>query len=514
MDTANQRTRATLIVFMIMLLGIFSLSSVLSAVTRDVVIFNTVRISTPMGLQSGYRSEIRGVFLHSATFSFDHDWNVIAQTLAAYKITDVYVEFGSPFTTYHPSNVPGVKWWGNRDEVAEAIAAFHPLGIRVHYTMDVLTEVQVSQDFGFKSMDYNLVPTDWASPTRTHDRIISVVEDVARRYAIDGFMFDYIRYEYSTNDNGQGIGGDGITFDPEARAQFSQWLANNGLQPITTWPGPFAPGGARNGEFMEWRTQPITDLVRDIRSAMLAIKPDLAFSIASWTLFGNAPTYWRYWLGQDTAYWVAQDYLDQVAPMMYTSTLTGPDSIEDYVTNTYEYTTGCSEGKVQFTPFITTGIESPETVSAFVGVVNKVRSMGADGWIIWRYGGPGIDSSGELFDIRPYLNAVSLPDTFVLGNIEVTGSTISWTTSLPATSKVEYSRNPLFNASEKYSPEVDFHYWDVDYVGGFITQNGTAVIAHSITLTGLMPSTKYYFRVQSVGSGGTATSAVLTFNTT
>ena len=511
-DTTNRFSKPVFIAFMIMLFGILSLSPVFSAITRNVVIGNTGRILIPTELPSTYRSEIRGVFLHSGTFSFDHDWNVIAQTLANYKITDIYVEFGQPFSTYHPSNV--VPQWGDRDEVQEALTVFHPLGIRVHYVMDVLTEVQVSRDFEFKSMDYNLVPTDWASPTRTHDRIISVVEDVARNYDIDGFMFDYTRYEYSINDNGQGIGGDGITYDPEARAQFSQWLTDNGLPPITNWPGPFAPGGARNGEFMEWRTQPITDLVRDIRSAMLAIKPDLVFSIASWTLFGNAPTYWRYWLGQDTAYWVAQDYLDHVAPMMYTSTLTGPESIEDFVTNTYEYIVGSAEGKKQFTPFITTGIESRETVTAFVGVVNKVRSMGADGWIIWRYGGPGIDSGGELFDIRPYLNAISLPDTFALGNIEVTGSTISWTTSLPATSKVEYSTSPLFNASKKYSSEVDFHYWDVDYVGGLIRQDSTAVTAHSVTLTGLMPNTKYYFRVQSVGPGGTATSAVLTFNTT
>ena len=109
-----------------------------------------------------------------------------------------------------------------------------------------------------------------------------------------------------------------------------------------------------------------------------------------------------------------------------------------------------------------------------------------------------------------------MPDTFSLNHIEVspkqTEATISWITELPTTSKVEYSTVQLFNASWELW-RSDFYYWDINHINGTVVEDNATVTDHSITLTDLLPGTKYYFRIQSQGSGGIATSKVLAFTT-
>jgi hypothetical protein len=118
-------------------------------------------------------------------------------------------------------------------------------------------------------------------------------------------------------------------------------------------------------------------------------------------------------------------------------------------------------------------------------------------------------------DIRPYLDVIDFPSVFSLNNITASSTsnsiTITWTTDLPATSKVEYSTTPLFNSSFVYDGRVDFYYWDIDHVPGLIVEEATPKTSHSVTLTGLSPGVTYYFRIQSQDSSGTATSKVYTF---
>jgi len=96
-------------------------------------------------------------------------------------------------------------------------------------------------------------------------------------------------------------------------------------------------------------------------------------------------------------------------------------------------------------------------------------------------------------DTRDYLSIIDMSDVFSLEHINVSAgemqATITWTTDLPTTSKVEYSTSLLFNETFVYAQSIDFHYWD------------------------LLPGTMYYFHVQSEGSKGIATSKVLTFTT-
>jgi len=478
-----------------MLFGIFSLSPSISLLMDYVILGSTGRIATSVPIT--YKSEIRGIFVHCGTFAYPVDWNVIASTLKQYKINAVYGEFLGFGGGYY-----GDSPYGN--QLGAAITALHAVGIKVHASMTFFYHSHHPELHAVDSSG-NVYPA-WICPVKqeTRDIIKAQLEEVATNYDIDGFMFDYIRYDNID-----------MCYCSECKAKFEAWLGET--IPDSNWPpspSDFAPGGSRHGEFLEWRIVPLTELVRDVRNWMLAIKPDLEFSIAAWTLFQDSPTYWRYWIGQDTTDWVAKGYLDMVAPMMYTSNLA---DIQDYIQTDFEYMVGGPEGKVPLVAFISTGVSTQKTPAEFKAIVDKVREAGTDGWIIWRYGGPGVQSAGDLIDITPYLDLIDLPNVFSLHNIQVsaagTETTITWTTDLPTISKVEYSTSPLFNSSFEYKASLDFHYWDIDHIAGTVIEDNTPATNHRTTLTGLLPETKYYFRVQSEGSGGILTSKVLTFTT-
>jgi len=480
-----------IVLVLVMLAGIFSLSPAISSLMKNVMIRSTGSIATPTTAPIAYRSEIRGIFIDGIVLSYPHDWNVIADTLASYGINIAFL------------SVLNFDSKDAYDEWDTAISTLHSKGIQVYLCMNCFfIEWNAYPELQCVHHDGSLSP-DWICPIKGRDHIKELVEEAAT-HNWDGFMFDYIRYS-----------GVDQCYCDYCKAAFEEWL---GEGPITDWT-PFYPGGSRHQEFINWRVTPITELVRDVRDWMLAINPNLKFAASVFTLGDDCPTYWRYYIGQDTADWIRQDYLDFVSPMMYTTEIYGSgETLESFVTTCQKYLTGGVEGKIPLVPFITTGINEAVPPDTFKAEVDYLRSKGVDGWIIWRYGGPGVEDGSMLFDITEYLSIIDLPQTFTLENIEVsageTQATITWTTDLLATSKVEYNTSSLFTAN--FVP--GWHggstpYWDIDHVLGTVVEDATPVTEHGITLTGLLPRTQYYFRVQSQDSSGIATSKVLTFTT-
>jgi hypothetical protein len=434
------------------------------------------------------------VFLHCATWSSPPNWTLIAQTLQTYKIQAIFGEFlRGDLGGYYYSNVStALRGFGN--QLGEAIAACHPRGIQVHVSMSVL--------LGEHSLDTDVIDSSgntvqWICPTKPAIRawMKALVEELVKGYDIDGFMFDYIRYDR-----------EGVCYCNDCKAKFQSYLNET----VSDW-NLFKPGGSRYREFMEWRTIPINELVRDMRSWMLAIRPTLTFSVAAFALYADAPTAWRYWIGQDTTNWIDNGYLDMLAPMMYTD---DPAEIETNINYTRNYYNGGVEGKIPFLAFISTGVTAPFAPSAFKAVVDKVRSIKADGWIIWSYGGPGCSYSFP--DIRNYLSLVDLPDTFTLTNLGITvnaqrtQATVKWTTDLISIGRVEYSTSQLFTASKKHLMATDFDYWDIDHKTGTVIEDSTFKTQHEISFP-IVANQTVYVRVQSQDSSGTATSQVLTF---
>jgi hypothetical protein len=327
------------------------------------------------------------------------------------------------------------------------------------------------------------------------------VEAAIRNYIgnhsdVDGIMIDYMR--------------DGIQYCycDEHRAAFDQWYYENYGQHVSNWT-EFYPDQSKWNIYASWRNEPINELVKTIHDTAKSLKPDIVISEAAWTYFSDCPIYWRKFLGQDTGRWIKEGWIDMVAPMMYTTQIygSGDDSLEGCVNACLKYMTGGVEGKIPLVALLTTYATSM-TPSILVQEVEYVRSRGLDGWILWwRY---------DLTNIAEFLEAINMPNTFKLGNIQVstneTEATITWTTTLPATSRIEYNSTPLFTAT--WETWGNFPYWRINYAQGNIVENLTYTIDHSITLTGLNPKTQYYFRIQSWRLGeGTATSTTLNFTT-
>lgn len=116
--------------------------------------------------------------------------------------------------------------------------------------------------------------------------------NIVRRYDVDGFHWDYIRYPQQ--DSG---------FNPTAIARYN---AEFGLT------GQPAPASA---QFSDWRRRQVTDFLRWVNSDLLAIKSNLVISCA---VFGSRSDAYNARF-QDWAAWNSEGIIDICMPMGYTS---------------------------------------------------------------------------------------------------------------------------------------------------------------------------------------------------
>ena len=498
----------TAVVVMI-LSAIICISSTVALLSSSVRILSSGSIGyvvTPETRPSvAHSSEIRAVFFKLQSMAVAPDWDVVMDTLAAYGIDIIIPESLFTFYAMYPSDIVprGPQIY------PEIVDKAHARGIEVHAHMNVLLGTAGSE---YAAVTATGGTAGFSSPAKTvvRDRIKALVQEFASMYDIDGFMIDYARYDSQD-----------VPYGPEAKAQFEAYLGetipDNNWAPNIGGGGDFGPAGSRYNEFMEWRTHPMNDLVRDIGIWLREVNLNIVISAAVWPAYSPvAPAGQKYYLGQDWFYWVKEGYADWIAGMAYTTDLT---IIENCVINAHQWGTGGPQGKVPYVSFLADGAEGfgSSDPATFNQLIETSRNAGAEGWVIFSYGGPG-ENVGYGPDIVPILDAINLYPRFSIENLNAspTGNTytITWTTTLPATGKVEYNISPLFTASFKPSPSfVDVGYWDVDHSPGTVVEDNASVINHSITLTGLLPGTKYYYRVQSQDANGIATSTVYTFET-
>jgi hypothetical protein len=195
--------------------------------------------------------------------------------------------------------------------------------------------------------------------------------------------------------------------------------------------------------------------------------------------------------------------------MIGTRTLYGFDSVDERCNLTYEYFVGAKEGKVPFIPYTLYTLESdPRPIDNWVQAVQIMKSYGVDGWILWRYGGPGWNRAGYS-DVRPYLVALAeaglmepvwaIQNLSLIINQKINQTQISWMTTVPTKSKIEYSSSKLFNGTVRYSGR-QFHFKDIDYLGGTIQEDSSFKTKHQFTLP---IGTIKEFRVQSIDENNT-----------
>jgi hypothetical protein len=316
---------------------------------------------------------------------------------------------------------------------------------------------------------------------------------------------DYIRYPTTDVIDVSDINFK-VCYCNECKAAFDAWLAAKRKAPIANWRTDCAyPDGSRWKDFAEWRVNPINNIVRDVRQWALAKNPNLIFTADVWRpYFGWTPDEYKYVLGQDPAYWISQGWLDSINPMVYVDNMA---SLNHSISNVIQYQTGDNKGAIPLVPFLTQGgpgadAGAPVTVDFWVQEIDYLRQMGCNGFIIWRYGGPGFNELDVPFtDIRPYLAAIrdrcakGVFSVFKQTQPLVVGSTIMWNTLLPTTGKVEYSQTPMFTATPKNGS--DLPYLDIDYIPGTILSESMSNTTHSIVVPLSQP---FYFRIMDVDS--------------
>jgi hypothetical protein len=445
------------------------------------------------------KSEIRGVFIHEGIYGIPHNWTLIAETLASYGINAVFVNDQGGLSRRPDS------------EITAAINAFHAYGIEYHSTVRTLGSVKFpgGVSYGTEMIRSNGQVYDyyWHCPIKAHDYILDAIRwYIGNHSDVDGIMWDYIRYPEADT-----------CYCEHCKAVFDEWYYQNYGEHVSNWT-EFYPGQSKWTIYAEWKNIPINTLVRDLHDLVKSINPNIVISVAAWTLFDDCPIYWRKWIGQDTAYWIKEGYIDFVAPMMYTKEITGSSSTNlanCTIGNLKYWMGGQPEGPIPLVALLRNdyGADSLPPQD-FKGEIDYVRQQGLDGWILWRYSGLGCYLSGSP-NIVDYLSAINMTETFTITNINVettaNSARITWLTTLPTTSKVEYSINPLFNSSWK--TQSGFHFWNITYIPGTMIIDYANVTEHSVTIRDLSPGTKYYFRIQSVGMSGTVTSKVMTFTT-
>lgn len=452
------------------------------------------------------QSEIRGVFIHTWENRVT-DWNQIVQTCIDGGANLIILEL----YPYHLTS-------GHNANIDAFTQACRIRGVECHVLLCTMLGTALPPESG---KDWLAETTggkiNWLCATKSDARTLirGIAEDLASNYDVDGLMLDYIRWE---NIN--------ICYCQQCKAKF---IADTGLIDVN-WVTDVISSGRYYRQWLNWRITPITELIRDVRGWTRSIKYSMLLSASVFYLWTEAGTPIGYFsvvnMGQHPADWVEKGYLDFIVPMSYTTNLVGdsgyPGSITNHTQTSQLFFIGARTnvnynvpslpiniGAIPMPVFIMNdpgGGDGTPTPAMFAQEVDTLRANGAHGWIIWRYGGPGLASS---YDITPFLTAISKPSMFQIQNITVsiigTIATISWTTTTPASSRVEFSDNPLFIGTKKLSPQ-NVEYVDVDYIGGTTIEDVTLKTNHQLTFP--VSASGTYYRIISINADGTVASGV------
>ncbi len=273
------------------------------------------------------------------------------------------------------------------DPLQRVIEHAHGQSLQVHAWINVLyvwSEVRLPPDTGHVA---NLHP-EWIDHTVTDRSLLSYerpnpfgteglflspalpavrawVADIVQElvaYDIDGIHLDYIRY-----------GGAGTGFHPEARARFKE---SYGFDPLDL----YGQGGfriSRGGQadslarlWMDWRSDQVTQVVRDFRRCVQAEDPDIRLSAAVKPECRRAAEEY----GQDWKRWIDEGLVDFVALMAYSSK---SDVVARQLTEARQQvgSGGLFAGLAMYT----------QPADSMVRKIDLVRQIGVDGIALFSY---------------------------------------------------------------------------------------------------------------------------------
>ncbi len=254
--------------------------------------------------------EFRGVWCHNASGPSGQDWSEAVRRLKNAGFTAIFANHQWAGIAYYPSEVLPVAQLvsAQGDLLQQCLDASQREGIELHlwsvlWVLENAPEAFVTQmdQAGRLMKDSKGKTLKWLCPSNplNVDLAVNAAVEAVRRYPVDGFHFDYIRY-------------------PDSDACFcdhcaSRFRLDTG-RAATNWPQVVISGTDRDA-FLAWRRDRITEALTGIRQAVKTARPSVKVSAAVW---GNWPSV-RDSIGQDWMAWCRDGLLDFVTPMNYTT---------------------------------------------------------------------------------------------------------------------------------------------------------------------------------------------------
>jgi uncharacterized lipoprotein YddW (UPF0748 family) len=261
--------------------------------------------------QQPERHEFRGFWCHSAMGVQGMDWDQAIKRLADAGFTAIFPNMLWGGAAFYPSTVlPVAKDVATKgDQIAQALAACRKYGVQIHvWKVDWNLGSQAPPEFVEQMRKEQRLQRSsrgkdepWLCPSHPANQQLEIdsMLEVVRKYAVDGIHFDYIRYPDADH-----------CFCDGCRRRFTQ-SAN---VTIGQWPRDVLADGPYRPQWLEWRRDNITTVVRSVSDQARAIRPKIKISAAvfrNWTVDRDG-------VGQDWKLWCDRRYLDFVCPMDYT----------------------------------------------------------------------------------------------------------------------------------------------------------------------------------------------------
>ncbi len=323
--------------------------------------------------QKGEPGEFRAFWCHSAFGVQGIDWEEAVKRLATNGFTAVLPNMLWGGVAFYPSEVlPVAAAVSTRgDQIEACLKAAKRHGLQVHvWKVNFNLGSAAPPDFLEKMRRANRLQSNlegkeepWLCPSHPENQRLEVASlvELVRKYPVDGIHFDYIRYPDSSH-----------CFCAGCRERFGARNPN-----LKHWPQDVLAGGPLRGEWLDWRRENITSVVRETSAQARQARPGVKLSAAvfrNWTTDRDS-------VGQDWKIWCQQRYLDFVCPMDYTD---NNRVFENMVRQQVEWA-----GPVPCYPGI--GVSASASSFGVDKVIDQIlitRKYRSGGFVIFNYGVP------------------------------------------------------------------------------------------------------------------------------
>lgn len=324
--------------------------------------------------QRPLRGEFRAFWCHNAAGVRGMEWDEAIHRLADNGFTAIVPNMLWGGAAFYPSKVlPAARDAAeNGDQIAQCLAACRKYGLQMHvWKVSWNLGAHVPVEFIDQMRHEQRLQKDshgkeelWLCPSHPANQKLEIdaMVEVARNYDVDGIHFDYIRYPDGDH-----------CFCDGCRERFSKAAGVT----IRQWPRDVMSDGPYRQQWLDWRRDNITTVVRQVSEQVRRIKPKMKISAA---VFRN----WavdRDGVGQDWKLWCERGYLDFVCPMDYTESDT---QFDNWVASQKLWA-----GKTPVYPGIGASASSsllgPDRV---IGQIQIARKYQTGGFVIFNYGAP------------------------------------------------------------------------------------------------------------------------------